>query len=263
MGLSAEIRRRRVRGRVKLRDGDADDRAGLENQREAEALLERNKRRIFDLQEALYAERRRALLVVLQGTDTSGKDGTIRHVFSGVNPQGCRVTSFKVPSADEAAHDFLWRVHREVPARGLIGVFNRSHYEDVLVVRVHGLVPKDVWKRRYGQINRFEEHLAENGVRVIKFFLHVSRDEQEKRLEARRRDPRKRWKVNPGDEKERRFWGRYREAYEDALERCSTPEAPWFVVPADRKWVRNAFVSQAVADTLEDMDPRFPGKEKK
>jgi PPK2 family polyphosphate:nucleotide phosphotransferase len=210
------------------------------------------------LQDRLYAESGQALLVVLQAMDAGGKDGTIKHVFRGVNPQGVRVTSFKQPTPEELAHDFLWRVHANVPAHGYIGIFNRSHYEDVLIVRVHDLVPESVWRRRYRHINHFESVLHDAGVRVVKLFLHISREEQAERLRARLDDPTKRWKFNPGDLAERDRWNDYAAAYEEAIQRTSTELAPWYVVPADRKWFRNWAVSRIVLETLEAMDPRYP-----
>jgi PPK2 family polyphosphate:nucleotide phosphotransferase len=223
--------------------------------------LEAQRRRISDLQERLYAENRQGLLVVLQAMDTGGKDGTIKHVFGGVNPQGCRVSSFKAPNPEEANHDFLWRYHKSAPARGRIGIFNRSHYEDVLVVRVKGLVEEDVWRERYALINEFERNLTRNGITVLKFFLHISKDEQKRRLEARLAKPDKRWKFSKNDIKERAFWDDYQAAFEDAINECSTEYAPWYVVPANKKWYRNLVVARTIADTLEAMDPRFPPAE--
>jgi PPK2 family polyphosphate:nucleotide phosphotransferase len=219
-----------------------------------ESLLDR----ITELQERLYAESKRSLLVVLQGRDTCGKDGTIRRVFDAVNPQGCVVTSFKKPSDLELSHDYLWRIHHAIPAKGTIGIFNRSHYEDVLVVRVRELVPRTVWAKRYQQINDFERMLSENGVTILKFFLHISRDEQKERLLARLEDPSKHWKFNEGDLAERALWDRYMGAYRDALAKCSTPWAPWYIVPADKKKVRDYLVAQTVVDTLARMAPRYP-----
>jgi PPK2 family polyphosphate:nucleotide phosphotransferase len=213
---------------------------------------------LMGLQERLYAESRQALLVVLQAMDAGGKDGTVKHVFSGVNPQGVRVTSFKQPTELELAHDFLWRIHAAVPPHGYIGIFNRSHYEDVLVARVHALVEEAVWRRRYRHINHFEALLADADVRVIKLFLHISREEQADRLRKRLEDPTKRWKFNPGDLAERERWDEYQAAYEEAIARTSTESAPWYVIPADAKWFRNWAVSRIVIETLEDMDPRFP-----
>lgn len=210
------------------------------------------------LQERLWAEGKQSLLIVLQAMDGGGKDGTIRHVFSGLNPQACSVTSFKVPSSEELAHDFLWRVHEHTPARGTIGVFNRSHYEDVLVVRVHKLVPEEVWEKRYEHINAFEKLLADSGTRIVKFFLHISKDEQKARLEARIADATKHWKVGERDGEERLLWDDYQKAYEDALSRCSTDWAPWHIIPADRKWYRNMVVADIIAGALREMDPQWP-----
>jgi PPK2 family polyphosphate:nucleotide phosphotransferase len=206
----------------------------------------------------MYAEHRRALLVVLQGIDASGKDGTIRHVMTGFNPQGCRVTPFKAPTPEELAHDFLWRIHHAVPGKGDVAIFNRSQYEDVLVVRVHELVPAPVWKRRYDQINDFERYLAENDVVIVKFFLQISKDEQKRRLERRLEDSTRQWKVALSDFEERKRWKEYQRAYEDAITKCNTKEAPWYVVPADKNWFRNLAVSQILVETLEALDMRFP-----
>jgi PPK2 family polyphosphate:nucleotide phosphotransferase len=236
-------------------DPDAD--GGLDKDWAREAL-ERERERISSLQERLYAERARSLLLLFQAIDTGGKDGTIRAVLKGVNPQGCTVTSFKVPSSDELDHDFLWRYHARTPGRGMIGVFNRSHYEDVLVVRVKGLVPDQVWQGRYGRINDFERLLTESGTTLLKFFLHISKAEQKERLEARIADPEKHWKFDPADLVERKSWDAYQQAFGDALARCSTPHAPWLVVPANRKWFRNYVIARTVADTLAAMDPQFP-----
>jgi PPK2 family polyphosphate:nucleotide phosphotransferase len=227
----------------------------------ADAELQAGHARLSDLQDRLWAEGKHAVLVVLQGMDGSGKDGTIRNVMGAFNPQGCSVSAFKVPTPIELAHDYLWRVHQRVPGRGEIGVFNRSHYEDVLIVRVESLVPKAVWSRRYAQINAFERTLAEAGTTVVKFFLHIDRDEQRQRFEARIEDPTKRWKFKLGDLDVRRRWGDYMAAYEEALSRCSTDEAPWYVIPANRKWFRNIAVAEILADTLEELDPRYPEPE--
>ena len=210
------------------------------------------------MQTVLYAEARRSVLVVLQGIDAGGKDGTIRHVMSGLNPQGVTVTSFKVPEGEEKRHDYLWRVHRAVPEWGDIGIFNRSHYEDVLVVRVHDLVPKSVWSKRYDQINDFERMLTENGVRILKFFLLISKDEQAKRLAARLEDPTKNWKFSADDTKERKFWDDYMQAYEDAITKCSTEAAPWYVIPSNHKWFRNLAVAQILRDEMRAMKLRYP-----
>lgn len=213
------------------------------------------------LQERLYAEGQRSLLVVLQAIDAGGKDGTIKHVFRGLNPSGCRVVSFKVPSEEERSHDFLWRVHAKVPAKGEVVVFNRSHYEDVLVVRVHDLVPEKVWRPRYGFINDFEANLAAAGTRIVKLYLHISKEEQAERFKARLEDPSKRWKFRTADLDERKRWDDYMAAFEEAITRTSTADAPWYVVPADRKWYRNWAVSRILVETLKDMDPQYPPAE--
>lgn len=242
---------------MRLADFDPDDTAGAHKQ-DVQERLEENVAKLAKWHDRLYAENKRAVLLVLQGMDTSGKDGTIAHVMSGLNPQGCRVTSFKQPSALELSHDFLWRVHQAVPARGEVGIFNRSHYESVLVERVHKLAPKAVWSRRYEQINAFERSLVENDVTMLKFFLHISKREQLERLRARLDDPTKLWKFNPGDLKERKLWKQYAAAYEDALNRCSTEAAPWFIIPANKKWMRNLAVSQILLETFERLNPKFP-----
>ena len=220
--------------------------------------LRDNIERLSVLQYMLYAENKRSLLVVLQGIDAGGKDGTVRHVMTGLNPQSCQVTSFKVPEGEERQHDYLWRIHKAVPPFGHIGIFNRSHYEDVLVVRVHDLVPKSVWKKRYDQINNFERMLADNGVTILKFFLYISKEEQKKRFEERLQDPEKNWKFSPADLKERAFWDDYMHAFEDAITKCSTPWAPWYVIPANKKWYRNLAVSEIIRDTMEKMNMKFP-----
>ncbi len=242
---------------VQLKDADAT--AADEPRGDAvEPLLQPLLQRLDALQTALYAESKQALLVVLQGRDAAGKDGLIRRVFGPLNSQGCVVSNFKRPTEYELARDYLWRVHQVVPPRGTIGVFNRSHYEDVLVVRVHNLVPKEVWSRRYEQINDFERILSQNGVRILKFFLHISRKEQQERLLERLNDPLKNWKFQVGDLEERKRWDEYTEAYQQALERCSTDWAPWYIVPADRKSTRNLLVAQVLVTTLEAMNPQFP-----
>jgi len=243
--------------RVKLKDKNAVDDDEPRGDA-ADKLLLPLLDRLTELQTALYAEARQALLVVLQARDAGGKDGLTRKVFGVLNSQGCVVTNFKRPSAYELARDYLWRVHQAIPPKGTIGIFNRSHYEDVLVVRVHDLVPRAVWSRRYDQINDFERILTENGVTILKFFLHISGDEQRERLLARIHDPLKNWKFEVGDLEERKRWDDYTEAYEDVLQRCSTPHAPWYVVPADRKSTRDLLVAQVVVETLERMNPKFP-----
>jgi PPK2 family polyphosphate:nucleotide phosphotransferase len=245
-----------------VRLGDEDARlpdAELSPKPELREELDRLTGRMDRLQRALHAEGTRALLVVLQGRDASGKDGTLRRVFGPLDPLGVSTTSFKAPGELELRHDYLWRVHREAPARGAIGVFNRSHYEDVLVVRVRRLVPESVWRPRYEQINHFERILVENGTVILKFMLHISREEQRERLRARLEDPEKYWKFNAGDLKERELWEEYTEAYREVLQRTSTPIAPWYLVPADDKRVRDVLVARTVAETLERMDPRYPG----
>jgi PPK2 family polyphosphate:nucleotide phosphotransferase len=247
--------------RASLATIDPDETEHYRKKKDVAKELEKQRRRIQDLQQRLYAENERGLLIVLQAMDTGGKDGTIKHVFSGVNPQGCRVSSFKVPSAEEANHDFLWRYHKSVPARGRIGIFNRSHYEDVLIVRVKNMVPEDIWRRRYDQINAFERNLSLDGITVLKFFLHISNDEQKRRLQSRLDDPDKQWKFSSTDIKERSFWDAYQQAFEDALSNCSTEHAPWYVVPANKKWYRNLVVARTIADTLGAMDPQYPPAE--
>ena len=244
--------------KVDLDDINADDTGEYKGPEQVEAKLNEKLVRIAKLQERLYAESRRAVLIVLQGMDTSGKDGTTKSVLREVNPQGVNVVSFKAPSKEELAHDFLWRITQKVPPRGMIGVFNRSQYEDVLIVRVHDFVPKDVWSRRFELINDFERGLAESYVKIVKVYLHISKAEQKKRLEERIREKEKHWKFNPEDLKERSFWKYYQEAYEDALAKCSTKWAPWYIVPANKKWYRNLAVADIVQDALEDLDPRFP-----
>jgi PPK2 family polyphosphate:nucleotide phosphotransferase len=209
----------------------------------------------------LYAENQRSLLIVLQAMDTGGKDGTIKNVFSGVNPQGCQVWSFKKPSAEETSHDFLWRYHYRAPQRGMITIFNRSHYEDVLIVRVHNLVSEDVWRKRYHTINEFEQMLTFNNITVVKFYLHISKDEQKRRLESRLENPDKRWKFSSSDIQERRLWADYQLAFEEAINNCSTDYAPWYVVPANNKWYRNLVIARTLADTLEAMNPKYPPAE--
>lgn len=246
---------------VKLADHDPDDR-GDAVKGDAEDAKSTLITRLSALQERLYANQKQSLLIVLQGMDTSGKDGVIRHVMTGVNPQGCRVVSFKVPSAEELAHDFLWRVHQQAPARGEIGIFNRSHYEDVLVTRVHGWVSDDVAHQRFGQIREFEELLSENGTTILKFFLHISKDEQKERLEARVADPAKRWKFNEGDLEERKLWDDYARVFEDMLGATSTERSPWYIVPANRKWYRNLVVADRVVQALEALKLDLPPEPK-
>lgn len=228
---------------------------------EAEAEFRALRDELVALQSQLYAEGKQKLLVVLQATDAGGKDGTIRRVFRGVNPQGVRVTSFKAPSKRELAHDFLWRVHQAVPGAGKIGVFNRSHYEDVLVVRVHNLVPEAVWRPRYEMINEFEKMLSETGTRILKFFLHISKEEQRERFQERLEDPRKHWKFSMEDLEKRKYWDAYAAAFEEMLNRCTTERAPWYVIPADQKWYRNLAIARVIVQAIREMDPQFPETE--
>ena len=231
---------------------------GFKEKPDVAAILAETAVKMAELQYLMYAENKRALLIVLQAMDTGGKDGTIRHVMTGLNPAGVHVTSFKVPSEEELDHDFLWRISKAVPPKGDFGIFNRSHYEDVVVVRVHDLVPPSVWKKRYEQINAFERHLCQNDVTILKFFLHISNEEQKARLQARIKDPKKQWKLSAGDFEERKHWDEYQEAYQDAISKCSTEWAPWFVIPADRKWFRNLAVAEIMLETLESMKMKYP-----
>jgi len=244
--------------KVNLTKFDPDDTGDFTDKAKANRLLKKNRDRLGKLQYLLYAENKRAVLVIFQAMDAGGKDGAIRNVFSGVDPHGCHVTSFKSPSLEELEHDFLWRIHRAAPMKGEIGIFNRSQYEDVLIARVRKLVPKEVWSKRYDQINRFERNLAANDVTILKFFLHISEDEQKERLQARLKDPEKNWKFNPGDLDERKLWDDYTEAYEDALSRCSTEWAPWFIIPSNKKWFRSLAVSEIVVESLGALDMKFP-----
>ncbi len=244
---------------IKLEEWDPDDtsefdqgkNAGSEKATQMSMELEK-------LQELLYAEQKRKILIVLQGMDTSGKDGVIRHVFDGVNPQGVRVASFKVPTPIEISHDYLWRIHQQVPGNGEIVIFNRSHYEDVLIVRVHQLVPENVWSKRYEQILAFEKMLIDEGCIILKFFLHISKDEQKRRLLARIEDASKNWKFNVDDIKERKLWSEYEKAYEDVLNKTSREWAPWFIVPSNRKWYRNLVIGEIIVQALKSLDMQYP-----
>ena len=244
--------------KFKLSDLKTDDTGKFKDKKDAADAVRANLKKLTKLQDVLYAQGKHALLIVLQAMDGGGKDGTIKHVFSGVNPQGCTVTSFKQPTHLELAHDFLWRVHTAAPARGMIGIFNRSHYESVLVERVKDLVPEKVWRRRYDSINEFEKLLAEEGTTILKFYLNMSWEEQKRRMEKRLSDPRKNWKFSPDDLKERKRWDDYMEAYQDALHRCSTEWGPWYAVPADHKWYRNWVVSDTIVRALQKLDLHFP-----
>ena len=245
--------------KIDLDDFDPDDTSLVPGGKaEAKERLAATVERLAEIQELLFAGRERKLLIVLQGMDTSGKDGTIRHVMRGINPQGTRVVSFRAPSEEELEHDFLWRVHAKVPAKGETVVFNRSHYEDVLIVRVHDLVPSAVWRKRYDQINDFERMLCEEGTVILKFFLHISGDEQRRRLQARVNNPKKCWKFQHSDVEERKLWKDYIRAYEDLLSKTSTDRAPWYIVPANQKWYRNHLVGSIVAETLNKLRLKYP-----
>jgi PPK2 family polyphosphate:nucleotide phosphotransferase len=248
--------------KVDLRKFDPKDMSELpEGKEEGKTVLDDLNDELEELQELMYAERRRKVLIVLQGMDTSGKDGTIRHVFDRVNPQGVSVANFKVPTELELAHDYLWRVHQKAPGKGEIVIFNRSHYEDVLVVRVHNLVPEKVWSKRYAHINDFERLLAEEGTTILKFFLHISLEEQKERLQVRLDDPHKQWKFRMGDLEERKRWQEYTRAYEDAISETSTEWAPWYIIPADRKWYRNLVIGSIVVTVLKEFEMQYPEPE--
>ena len=245
--------------KIKLEKLDPADRSAYEGDKEkAQEDLAKLNDKLEELQELLYAEHKHRVLIVLQAMDTGGKDGVIRRVFDGVNPQGVRVASFKVPTAEELDHDYLWRVHKMTPGRGEIVIFNRSHYEDVLVVRVHGLVSEKTWKKRYDHINEFERLLANEGTTILKFFLHIDKDEQKERLQARLDEPDKHWKFSLGDLEERKLWNQYMAAYEDVLNKTSTPWAPWYVIPANRKWYRDLVISTILVNTLKKLDMHYP-----
>lgn len=247
--------------KINLKTIDPNESEHYERRKDVKDELKIQRDRIAELQARLYAERKQSLLIVLQAMDTGGKDGTIRGVFQGVNPQGCQVWSFKAPSTEEMEHDFLWRYHRKTPERGMITIFNRSHYEDVLIVRVKNIVPREVWQQRYALINEFEHMLTLAKTTVLKFYLYISKDEQKKRLESRLDDPNKHWKFSSNDLKERAYWDQYQHAFEDAINNCSTDYAPWYVVPANKKWYRNLVIARTIADTLEAMNPRYPEAE--
>ena len=254
----SEMFRVKPGSKLKLSKVDAGFTDRHEDHESALAELEHNTRRLAELQYLMYAEDRRSLLVVLQAMDAGGKDGVVNHVLDAMNPQGCAVYGFKSPSAEEQAHDYLWRIHRATPRKGQAVIFNRSHYEDVLVVRVHDLVPKKVWSRRYGEINAFERQLAENGTHVVKFYLHIDKAEQLARFKQRLDDPARHWKISESDYSERAYWDQYQAAFEEAIGRCSTEYAPWYVIPANRKWFRNLAVSQILVETLESLGMEMP-----
>ncbi|HUQ77455.1 MAG TPA: polyphosphate kinase 2 family protein [Patescibacteria group bacterium] len=255
-----ELLRVKPGSKFRLAKIDPDETHGRDKE-SAAADLEAGLARLTDLQDRLWAEAKHPVLIVLQGIDAAGKDGSIRHVMTAFNPMGCTVTSFKVPTPVELGHDYLWRVHQRTPGKGEIAIFNRSHYEDVLVVRVHDIVPKAVWSRRFDQINAFEELLTASGTTIIKFFLWIDRDEQRKRFQERIDDPAKRWKFRLGDLEERKLWNDYEAAFEDALRHCSTRAAPWYVIPSNRNWFRNLAIAEIVGDTLADLEPRYPPSE--
>ena len=255
------MERHRVKpgSRVNLTKLDPEDTSGFKGGKgQGRERLRRLTLQLEELQETLYAEHKHKVLIVLQAMDTGGKDGAIRKVFEGVNPQGVRVVSFKAPTPEELDHDYLWRAHQHTPGKGEIVIFNRSHYEDVLIVRVHGLAPEKVWRKRYDQINAFEQMLAEEGTTILKFFLHISRQEQKDRLQARLDDPTRRWKFNPDDLEERKRWNDYMDAYEEVLRRTSTDCAPWYVVPANHKWYRDLVIGTAIVEKLKGLRIRFP-----
>ncbi len=244
--------------KFKLENFKTDDTGDFKDRQDAEYESQKNLAKLHDLQEVLYAQSQHAILIVLQAMDAGGKDGTIEHIFSGMNPQGCNVTSFKVPTPEEKSHDFLWRIHQHAPAKGMFGIFNRSHYESLLVERVRGYAPKEVWKNRYDHVNNFEKMLADEGTTIVKFYLCVSKKEQAERLQSRLDDPKKNWKFNPGDLEERKYWDDYMDAFDDVLEKCSTPHAPWYVIPSDKKWYRNYVISDILLKTVSGLDLHFP-----
>ena len=247
---------------VKLKAYDANSKGDFKGgKKEGKSYIKELNSQLEALQELLFAEHKQKILIVLQGMDTAGKDGTIRHVFDGVNPQGVQVASFKVPTPEELDHDYLWRIHKHTPASGLMVIFNRSHYEDVLVVRVHNLVPNYVWSKRYDQINCFERMLAQEGATILKFYLHIDPQEQKERLQARLDEKDKRWKFNTADLKERKLWKSYTQAYEEMLTKTSTEWAPWYIIPANRKWYRNIVVGTILIDTLRDLNMQYPQPE--
>ncbi len=244
--------------KVKLKDIDPGFKDHHENHKEAVEEIEHHQKKLRKLQELLYADGSCSLLICLQGMDTGGKDGTINHILGAMNPQGCRVVGFRQPSGEELAHDFLWRIHQAVPPRGKVAIFNRSHYEDVLIVRVHHLVPQTVWSLRYDQINAFEQELVLGNTHILKFYLHISNQEQLSRFKERLADPAKQWKISESDYREQKFWDDYMAAYEDLLSRCSTEQAPWFVIPSNHKWFRNLAVARIVVEYLEGLDMKLP-----
>ena len=243
--------------KVNLKNFNTDYTGSLQKE-QSKIELDELHLKMSKLQYKLHAEKKQGLLIVLQAMDAGGKDGTIRDVMHGFNPQGCKVTGFRAPHEMEIDHDYLWRIHKKMPARGEIGIFNRSHYGDVLVVRIHNLVPKSQWEKRYSHINDFEKMLSDEGIKILKFYLHISKKEQQKRLEQRIANPTKHWKIDEADFEERKFWNRYMNAYQEVLEKCSTSWAPWHIIPADKKWYRNLIVAKIITKTMEDMNLKFP-----
>jgi PPK2 family polyphosphate:nucleotide phosphotransferase len=250
----------RVKSEEKVRLKDFDPQFGAKHEKKRSALrkIKKLQKRMDELQFELYAENKRSLLICLQAPDAGGKDGVVRHVIGAMNPQGCRVVSFKQPTPEELAHDFLWRIEHQTPRRGEVVIFNRSHYEDVLVVRVHGLVPRKIWSKRYQQINDLERRLAANNTHILKFFLHISKEEQLERFEQRLDDPARHWKISESDYSEREYWDAYQAAYQDAINKCSTDDAPWFVIPSDHKWFRNLAISHIIVETMENLGMKVP-----
>jgi PPK2 family polyphosphate:nucleotide phosphotransferase len=244
--------------RIRLKDFDPQFAGKHDNKNRALREIRKLQKRIHELQFLLYAEAKHSFLICLQAPDAGGKDGVVRHVFDAMNPQGCRVVSFKQPSLEERAHNFLWRIEKETPKRGEVVIFNRSHYEDVLVARVHNLVPKKVWSKRYEQINDFEKRLVAGGTQILKFFLHISKEEQLERFKKRLEDPTRQWKISDADYQEREYWKDYQAAYEDAINNCTTDEAPWFVIPSNHKWFRNLAISHIIVATMEKIRMKFP-----
>lgn len=246
---------------IYLNEWDPNDKSAFDDKDEGKALTKQLNKELEELQELLYAEAKHKVLIVLQAMDTGGKDGTIRHVFEGVNPAGVNVASFKAPTPEELSHDFLWRIHKRTPSKGEMVIFNRSHYEDVLIVRVHELAPEAVWRKRYDHIKQFEQLLVDEGTTILKFYLHIDKDEQKERLQARLDEPHKRWKFAKGDLKERKLWPQYMAAYEEMLSKTSTESAPWYIVPANRKWYRDLVISQVIVDKLKELNMQYPQPE--
>jgi PPK2 family polyphosphate:nucleotide phosphotransferase len=245
--------------KIRLKHSDPGYHGKHESRKSALPEIEKNLQKMEELQYLMYAENKHSLLIVLQALDAGGKDGVVRHVLTGMNPSGCVSVNFKQPTAEDLAHDFLWRVHPHVPARGSVAIFNRSHYEDVLVARVHGLVPEKVWSKRYDQINDFERLIStENNTTILKFFLHISKDEQLARFKKRLDDPARQWKISESDYKEREYWDDYIEAFEDALTKTSTKHAPWLIIPSNHKWFRDLSISQIITRTMEEMNMKMP-----